>query len=199
MKKGVRKMLAKAPAACLLAFILLSACRTPAETPSLHIKEDMDFSFIKRVAVLPFRNLSAYEGGDEIIRSYVSNELLASGLVDVVVPGDVFTGLSQTGVKNITSLSAGEIQAVGKALKVQAVVFGTIEVWREIQSGTVGVPEITLTIIMADTSSGNIIWSVTRMEGGGNFSSRHLGFQSDTMSKVGLRAVKNAVRTLSEY
>jgi hypothetical protein len=193
--KKYRTVFGAYPVLFFLILLLLAGCRS-ADAPSLHIKQDMDFSFIKRIAVLPFKNLTAVNNGDEVVRAYVANELLSSGFVDVVVPGDVASAMSGQGIKDISSMSGSDIQALGRAMKVQAVVFGTVETWQEVQSGSIAVPEITLTVMMADCSSGNIIWSVTWREGGGSFTSRHLGYQTDTMSKVALRAVKNAIRTL---
>lgn len=178
------------------ALVLLAGCRS-ADAPPVHVKQDMDFSYVKRIAVLPFKNLSSYPNADEIIRSYVSSELLASGFVDLVVPGEAYVAMGQLQIKNIAGLSNSQIQELGKKMNVQAVVFGSIESWQEVSYGSVTRPEITLTIIMADAASGNIIWSVTWREGGGNFFSRQLGYHSDTMTKVALRAVRNAIRTLS--
>lgn len=193
---GKRVMTRKIFALCL--FVFLVGCRSNT-APTYHIRQDMDFSYIKRVAVLPFKNLSGYRDGDEIIRQYVLNELLSAGYMDVSVPGDVPPALNRLGIKQISSLTANEIKAIAKELNVQAVIFGTVETWGFIRVGVVDVPEITLTLMMADGTSGDIIWSVTYSESGNNFVSRHLGFQSKTLTEIGLRAVKNAIQTLSKY
>lgn len=181
----------------LLALILIGGCGTSRNM--VHIREDMDFSFIKRVAVLPFKNLSGVANGDEIIRQLVISELLVAGYTDVEVPGDATDYARSLGVKDIHSPSEEEIRKIGKACKVQAVVFGTVEQWANVQEGSGSRPEITLTIMMADATSGRIIWSVTRSQNSGNFLAEQLGLSSYTMTEAAMKAVRSAVRTLSKY
>lgn len=180
----------------LMALALVAGCGA---RTSVHIRQDMDFSYIKRVAVLPFKNLSGVSNGDEIIRNFVINELLVSGYTDVEVPGDVTAAVTKLGVVDPHSPTENEIREIGKACKVQAVVFGTIEHWNDVKTGSGSSPAITLTIMMADANSGTIIWSVTRTEGGHGFIAGQLGLRSGTMTGVALKAVRNAVRTLAKY
>ena len=50
--------------------------------------------------------------------------------------------------------------------------------------------------MMADTSSGSIIWSVTKTRGGAGFMARHFGARADTMSEAVLKVVREAIQTL---
>lgn len=175
---------------------LLAGCRSG--TPTYHIRQDVDFSYIEKVAVLPFGNLTGNQNAGEIVRHMVINELLSSGTVDVVVPGEVMAAINSVGVKNVSSLGSKEIKGVGKALNVQAVIFGTVENFGS-TSGTLQVPEVTLTMMMAETDSGTIIWSVTETSGGPGFTTKHLGARIPTMSETAMKVVRRAVGTLAGY
>jgi hypothetical protein len=149
--------------------------------------------------VLPFLNLTNEKFAGEIVRQVVIGEFLASGFVDVLVPGDVMAALKSLDIKSTSPLNAEQIKAVGSILKVQAVILGTVEQYGESRYGNVAAPELTITLIMADTTSGSIIWSVTKSGGGISFMARHFGTKSKTMSEIVLSVVREAIETFTGY
>lgn len=181
----------------LLIALMLSGCR--ASTPVHHIDPDVDFSFFKKVAVLPLDNLTNNKSAGEIVKQVVISELLASGLVDVVIPGEVLSAIGELGIQNISTLNRRQIKALGKALQVEAVIMGAVEQYGEVRSGNVSAPEVTITLMMADVESGNIIWSITLTRGGLDFMARHFGAKSETMSETVQGVVREAVQTLVQY
>ena len=181
----------------ILSLIFLSGCSTKVET--FHISEEYDFSYIKRVAVLPFTNLTDNRNAGEIIRQLVISELLASGLVDVVHIGNVTRALKRQNITDINSMSVSQIRALGKDLKVQAVILGTVEKYGETRIGAVSAPEVTVTLMMVETDGGSIVWSVTKTRGGANFFARHFGAKPETLSETALRVVREAIQTLYVY
>jgi hypothetical protein len=165
-------------------------------TPSFYLRPDYDFSYIKKVAVLPLDNITNEKFAGDVVRQVVISELLATGLVDVAVPGEAVAATDKLGIKSISSLNADQIKAIGNTLKVQAVIFGSVEKYGEVRIGNVSAPEVTITLIMADTSSGSIIWSVTKTGGGASFMARHFGARSETLSETVLRVVRETIHTL---
>lgn len=182
----------------LFAVFICSNCARRG-VPSFYINPDVDLSFIKKVAVLPLDNLTNDKFAGEAVRHVVISELLASGLVDVVVPGDAMAAIETLRLKTGQSLNAEQIKAIGKALKVQAVILGAVEKYGEAKMGNISAPEVAITLMMADTNSGSIIWSVTKTRGGAGFMARHFGARSETMSETTLNVVREALHTLYEY
>jgi hypothetical protein len=168
-------------------------------TPAFYISHDIDFSFIKKVAVLPLDNLTNERFAADAVRQVVISELLASGLVDVTCPGDAIAAIETLKLKPGQPLSADKIKAVGQALKVQAVVLGAVNKFGEVREGNVSAPEVAITLMMADTGSGTIIWSVTKTRGGAGFLARHFGARSETMSETMLKVIREALQTLYKY
>ncbi len=168
-------------------------------TPAFYISHDIDFSFIKRVAVLPLDNLTNERFAGDAVRQIVISELLASGLVDVTCPGDAIAAIETLKLKPGQSPNAEQIKAIGKALKVQAVILGAVNKFGEVREGNVSAPEVAITLMMADTSSGSIIWSVTKTRGGAGFLARHFGARSETMSETMLKVIREALQTLYKY
>ncbi|MBI4826004.1 MAG: hypothetical protein HY807_06225 [Nitrospirae bacterium] len=166
---------------------------------SYHIKENVDFSFIKRVAILPLDNFTSNKSASEAVRQVVTTEMLSSGFVDVVVPGDVMAAINNVGVKSISSPSVEEIRALGKFLKVEAVVTGSVDNYAEVRRDNVTVAEVSITLMMVDTGAGDILWSVTKTSPGAGFMARHFGARTPTLSEATSNIVREAIATLSSY
>ena len=164
--------------------------------PSFYIRQDYDFSYIKKVAVLPLDNLTNEKFAADAVRQVVICELLSTGLVDVTVPGEAEAAVDKLGLRSIKALNAEQIKTLGNALKVQAVVFGSVEKFGEVRIGNISAPEVTITLMMADTTSGSIVWSVTKTGGGASFMARHFGAKSETMSEAVIRVIREAIETL---
>lgn len=180
---------------CLL--VLIAGCRSG--MPSYHIREDMDMSFIKKVAVLPLANLTGDQFSDETVRHIVISELLASGMLDVVIPGESNKAIAMLRTNSISSPDIEQIKELGRVLKVEAVITGAVEQYGFTRHGAIAVPEVTITLMMADTATGSIIWSVTRTRGKASFAVRHFGARSKTMSETVLEVVRDALHTLTNH
>lgn len=182
----------------LMIILLLISCGGRG-IPSFYINQDYDFSFVKRVAVLPFENLTNERFAGNMVRQVVISELLATGLVEVTVPGDPVSAIEKLRLKPDDPLSAEQIKTIGKDLKVQAVILGAVEEFGQVRYGNISAPEVSITLMMADASSGSIIWSVTKTQGGASFWARHFGARSDTASETVIAVVREALKTLFEY
>jgi TolB-like protein len=187
------------PLAIAAVCLMLTALGCRGSMPVYYINPDVDFSVIKRVAVLPFDNLSQERNADEIVRHLVINELLATGLVEVVVPGEAIAAMNAQGIKSVSSLGEKQIKALGKDLNVQGIIYGAIEKYEIVRDRNIAEPEVTITMIMAETTAGGIVWSVTKTSGGVGFMARHFGARTDTLSEAALKVVREAIRTLFEY
>ncbi len=176
----------------MLVLIFLLGCAT-ASKEGVHIAENYDFSYIKRVAVLPFDNLSDDRNAGEIIRNLVSSEFLASGLVEVAYPGDVIASLKKQNISEIKTITVAQMKQIAGELKVQALITGVVTEYGE--TGTLRVPRVTLTLTMIEADTGNIIWSVTKT--GSQGPSRLVG-KTVTLSEIAINTVRDAIKTLYE-
>jgi TolB-like protein len=184
-------------AVVLFPLMMNSGCKT-AET-TYHLAEDVDLSYIKKVAVLPLDNLTNDKFAADAVRQVVINELLITGLVDVTIPGDAVSAVEKAGVRQVSSMNAEQIKTIGKALKVQAVILGSVDKYGELRSGNFTAPEVGITLMMADTASGGILWSVSRDRVADSFWARHFGARSDTLGELTLRVVRECIKTLEKY
>jgi hypothetical protein len=179
-----------------IALFVLSGCRSNG-APTYHISEDIDFSFYKKVAVMPLENMTNEKYAGDIVRQVVVSEILASGLLDVVVPGEVMNAVNELGIKTISSLSASEIKMLGNALGVEAIIMGSVEEYGMVKAGSASAPQVTVTLMMADSGTGSIVWSITKTRGGAGFMARHFGVRHETISETVLMLVREAIQTLA--
>ncbi len=158
-----------------------------------------NFAFVQRVAVLPFDNQSNdRQAGPRATRLTIT-ELLASGAVEVVEPGEVQTALNQvtgTALGRSVLPSTEQVIALGKALEAQGLIIGTVTQSESLRSGSVPIPVVTLDLHMVETETGATVWATTQSEKGGSFSARVLGTGGEPIAETTRKCVQAALQTL---
>lgn len=163
--------------------------------PTRFTNPDFDFSFVEKVAVVPMENLSNDRQAGVRATRLLITELLASGAVDVVEPGEVRSAFARVGVGRETP-SRDEVIALGKSLGVQAILLGTVTESENLRSGTVSVPVVTLDVHMLETETGTAVWAATHTEKGAGLSAKLLGTGGEPISETTRRCVRAIVETL---
>lgn len=162
---------------CLVALLPLAACKS-ALPPTEFTNPRFDFSFVERVAVLPFENLTNdRQAGFRATRLMVT-ELLASGAVDVVEPGEVqaaMRALPGAQLGRVAVPSTEQIVSLSQELGVQAFVLGTVTQSENLRSGVVPIPVVTLDVRMVEAETGATVWAATHSERGGSTGAAVLG------------------------
>ncbi len=170
-----------------------SAC---ASTSPHYIHEKYDFSVIQKVAVLPLENLSTEQLAPERVRKVVVSELLNAGVVDVVETGQVNRALAQQQIQAVNSMSAKQIEELGKSLDAQVLIMGSVDNYERVNVGGGSFAEVAVTLRAVDASSGAIVWSISKSAGGAGVTGRLFGFGGDTMYEATQKAVHASVVTL---
>jgi len=186
------------PIALLLAATLLGGCGGTMKATRF-TNPNFNFAFVQRVAVLPFDNqTNDRQAGPRATRLTIT-ELLASGAVEVVEPGEVQMALNKvtgTALGRSVLPSTEQMIALGKALNVQGIVMGTVTQSENLRSGTVPIPVVTLDMHMVETETGATVWATTQSEKGGSFSARVLGTGGEPLAETTRKCVQAALETL---
>lgn len=180
--------------ALLASSLALSACASGME-PTRFTNPRFDFGFVERVAVVPFENLTHDAAAGPRVTRLTITELLASGAVDVVEPGEVQAALDRMGSR-ITTPSTEQVISLGETLGVQAVIVGSVTQSETIRSGTVGTPVVTLDVHMLETETGAAVWAATHTEKSSSLGARLLGTGGAPISETTRRCVRQVLRTL---
>jgi len=181
------------PALAALA-LSLGACASSLE-PTRFVHPDFDFAYVKRVAVLPLENLTSDQQSGLRATRLLITELLASGAVDVVEPGEVRAVLERITARERTPTTEQVIE-LGRALSVQAVMFGSVTQSESVRSGTVSIPVVTLDVHLVETETGSAVWAATHTEKGAGLGAKLLGVGTEPISETTRRCVREIVRTL---
>lgn len=180
----------------LLGLLVAAGC-AGGPKPTRFTNPRFDFGFVERVAVLPFENLSNDRQAGPRATRLMLTELLATGALDVVEPGEVRAALDDLGSRGLQP-STEEVQELGERLGVQALVLGTVTESEVVRSGSVGIPVVGLEVRMVETETGAIVWAATYTERGGSLGARILGTSGQPISLTTRDAVRGVLRTLVE-
>lgn len=154
-----------------------------------------DFGFIERMAVLPLEDLADDRQAGVRTHRILITEILASGAVDVVEPGEV-QAVAERIVRGRGIPSSSEVIELGRELGVQAVMVGSVTQSEVVRSGTVGVPVVTIDLHLLETETGSAVWAVTHTEQGSGAAAKWLGTGAEPISATTRKCVQNALRSL---
>jgi TolB-like protein len=192
----MRPPIRTASIAAAVALVALAGC-TSAGGTTRFTNPKFDFGFVERVAVLPFENLTNdAQAGARTTRLMVT-ELLASGAVDVVEPGEVQAALDRVGAR-IERPSNEQVKALAEALGVQALIVGSVTQSELVRMGAVGVPVVSLDVHMVETETGATVWAASRTEKGGGIGVRVLGTGGEPIAETTRRCVRRVLDSLVE-
>jgi len=184
----------KAAASTLIAALTLLGCSSNLATTEF-TNPQFDFGFVERVAVLPLEDLADNRQAGVRATRVLITELLASGAVDVVEPGEV-QAVADRVVRGRGGPSKSEVIELGRQLDVQAVMVGSITQSEVLRSGVVSVPVVTLDLHLLETETGAAVWAATHTERGSGAAAKWLGTGAEPISATTRRCVQKALRSL---
>lgn len=158
-------------------------------------RPETDIKSLSRLAVIPLSSLTTDLRAGEKVSLLLITELLSRG-IDVVEPGEVTRALRDANIRQSGLISKEDAKKLGAALKVDAFISGAVEAYTISKGVNASYPEVSLSLMLIETKSGRVIWSVWHTSGGAGFFSRHFGTEGPTLSEAAARVVKEAVDTL---
>jgi curli biogenesis system outer membrane secretion channel CsgG len=179
--------------ALLAAAVALSAAC--ASTPH-YTNKRADLSSMRRVAVLPFENVSEERLAAEKVQRIFIAELLEANTFDVVEPGRVVRVLREEKIEAVGAMSPEDVQRIGKTLGAEGLVFGSVLELADQRGAQGGAPSVTIQLKLVETATGTTVWSATRQRNGATFGSRFLGLSPDPSTQVVAAALRDAIHTI---
>jgi hypothetical protein len=186
-RRSIRRRLL---AACA-AFFVLTSC---AGSPKRFAARDVDFSAIRKIAVLPLENFTANQYSGEKIRSIVNVEFLSRG-IEAVEPGEVTKALSDMKIKSLRLLSAEDFKKMADLLGADALIAGSVNSYEISQGIAASYPEVSIQLASYGASTGKIIWSAWHTSGGASFGTRHFGTEGMTLSEAAEKVVRESIES----
>ena len=162
----------------------------------VYIHPNTNFRYIKKVAVMPFGNLTNDKFAGDRVRNLFVTELLSTGTIDVVELGELLKILETEGIRTTDSVSTDIAQKIGKNLGVQAVILGSVDQYGTVRTGQSSYPEVGVTVRMLEVETGTIIWTASYTKTGSHIIASLFGIGTETASSVASSVVKKLVNTL---
>ena len=162
-----------------------------------YVNPTANFSYIRKVAVLPFNNLSDDRYAGERIRNSLIVDLMSRGAFDVVEQGEVTKVIGvifrEAGVEEGKAVPVDKeaLKLIGEKLSVQAVILGSVDEYSS-SGGNV----VSVAMRMLDTSSGIILWQAKATETGKSVWRKLVGIEEIDRSELTRNAVKHILDTL---
>ena len=189
--QGLRTVLALAWAMTLT--LAAGGCGSGA---SQFIRDDVDFSFIRRVAVYPFYNLSQDIFGSQRVQSVFLTELLERDEVEVVDRGEMLAAVAELKLHPDSILSPEQVMALGKRLQADAIFFATVEEYGAERGGGNPTQIVTATYQLCESQTGRVVWSSQVRTDGASLGRKLFGGGSASSYDVARANVRAALGTL---
>lgn len=176
-----------------LAWLAVAGCGS---APVSYVSDEVDFSFIRTVAVAPFSNLSADRFAAERLESVYLAELLTYDGLRVVDTGEVRQAWNDLRLGAPDELTPDQIKALGERLGVDAVFTGTVQEYGLERLGGSGTYSVTAVFGLLETVTGSRIWNAQVQTDGSSFWKSIFGGQPASLYEVSREAVRQALDTL---
>jgi TolB-like protein len=180
----------------LLAAALMSSAACASRPPEIYRDPNMDIGAIYTVAVMPFVNLSRDQLASDRVRDVFTTMLLADGRMYVIPSGEIARQVSLAGISNPYAPTNEEIIKLGKMLKAQGVITGTIREYGEVRSGAAMANAISLSVQLTEVDTGKVVSSVGITKGGIGLTERLFGGGGEPMNDVTAKAIKDVIKKL---
>jgi TolB-like protein len=179
----------------LLALVpALAGCSSGSSAKYIH--PNADLGAIRRVAVLPFENLTTERSAGDKVQKVFLSELLATEAFDVVEPGQVAKLLKTERVESVEALAPADLKRIGEVLKAQGLFIGSLVDFSETRSGSVVAPQVTIQLRLVEVQSGVTIWTASKTRSGASASARLFGIGGETQTEAARTLMREQLKGL---
>ncbi len=156
----------------------------------------MDFSFIQKVAVYPFGNLSQDKNASLRVQSVFLMELLRQEGLRVIEPGTVRKAAQDLRLPAAGELTPDQLMALGQAIGADGVFQGTVEDYGLERQSSSKTFFLTASFTFSETVTGMTIWRSQVNNSGDSLFRKLFGGGSASLFDVTREAVNDAQKTL---
>ncbi len=161
------------------------------------VRENVDISFIKKIAVLRFENHSKYETAGKILRDITITEILAMKIFDVTGKSIVDSVLNEeSDEEDSTAYDKEALKRIARKLKVDALLAGSVDSYENKRDGNYTYPAVTLTLRLIDGKNGMILWQTSGTETGYSLSNRLFGVKAKDINELSFELVEDLLTSL---
>jgi TolB-like protein len=147
-------------AACLGLLLALASC---ASTARVFVNPDADLAFYKKIAVMPFGDISAArDAGPRVTRAFVT-ELIMSNRFELIQPEDFIATLYRMGINRQQdgTYDAEKLKTAATQLGVTGILRGAVTEYQMSRAEGGDIPVIAFDAELIDVATGKVVWRST--------------------------------------
>ena len=160
------------------------------------VRENVDFGFVQKIAVLPVENNSKDEFAPELVRDITITRILAMKLFDVTDKGLVDSFLREEAIDPGKPLDVATIKRLGQKLNVQSLLLTTLDIAADSRKGTMSYPEVSVTLRLLEVETGLVIWQAGGHESGDSVWRRLFGLAGRDKYQVTVSLLEDILHTI---
>jgi hypothetical protein len=143
-----------------------------------------------RLAVLPFENQTAALRAGAVASELVVSELVSTGAVPVMEPGDVAQVLRAENIEPGDPARMPSAQRLGRLLRVSHVLQGSVTEFRY-KPGISETPVVGMTARVVEVATGEIVWTASQARSGGAW------FREDGLARLAQAVARDMAHHLT--
>jgi TolB-like protein len=173
----------------------LAGCAAPTR---LYVNPQADLTLYRKVAVLPFTNLSAQTFAGERVSRAFTTELIMTDRFQVVEAGELAQILDRTGGGPDTQgrYDPDKLKDACQKLQVTGYVQGAVTEYQMQRSGQEEIPVLSFDAELVDVATGNTVWRVSISRHGKGLLHGLGGASLRSLGALTQRACREAVASL---
>ena len=149
-------------ARCMGPVVLATACLVSSCAPAIrvYVNPEADLAFYKKIAVLPFTDMStAAMAGPRVTRAFVT-ELIMTDRFTIVQPEDFTSTLHRMGIfkGQDGTYDADKLQHAATQLGVTGILRGAVTEYQMGRSEGGDIPAVAFDAELLDVGTGNVVW-----------------------------------------
>lgn len=151
-----------------------------------------DTDRVKKIAVLPFYNMSRNDDAGDIVTNIFVSELFKDNTYLVEEPGNIRQFFIQEQVDKLGEIGVDRLKILGKRLRVDAVLLGTVEVFDERR----GAPSVGINARIVESGSGRLVWVANHEKRGTDYA---IVFEIGTVrtpARLAQKVIKEMIDTI---
>lgn len=193
-RHDVTQQLLRLGAAALVA-LFAGRC---ASKPTRYLHPNADLAAIRKVAILPFENVSGERAASDKVHKIFLVELLSLEAFEVIEPGQVSRVVRNETAVTPDQLTPDDLKRIAKSLGADGLFLGQVVDYREARGANNAAPEITIQLRLVESQSGSTVWSTSQTRSGVKMSTRLFGVRSESLTDATRRVLRQQLATLLE-
>jgi TolB-like protein len=175
--------------------LLFLSCAHP---PRIYLRPQTDLSEFKRIAVLPFDNLSGEEDAAEKMTEIFTVELLRMGSFSVAEPGRVKKAVMEKRIRTTRDMDVEAVKWLGENLEVDLIMAGSVLDFSVEESAGKKVPMVTVISRLVQADCGATVWAAYQSRQGDDKETLFGWGRIDSLSELAHLAASGMLQSLQQ-